>query len=140
MILGRKTYELFVDFWPSAKTEQEIIADKLNSLNKIIVSNTLKQAPWGDFPGATIISENVVEAIKSLKQQEGKSLVVWGSISLSQLLIKEKIFDEITIQLCPTATGGGSLLFPDTSIYTNFKLVELKKYETGVVQLTYQPK
>ncbi len=47
ILLGRKTYELFVDFWPMATTDQEVIADKLNSTRKIVFSNTLTRAPWG---------------------------------------------------------------------------------------------
>jgi hypothetical protein len=30
ILLGRKTYELFVDYWPTATTDEEIIADRLN--------------------------------------------------------------------------------------------------------------
>ena len=45
ILLGRKTYELFVAFWPEAKTDQEVIADKLNQTDKIVISNTLQMAP-----------------------------------------------------------------------------------------------
>ena len=34
ILLGRKTYELFVDFWPDATTDKEVIADKLNGIKK----------------------------------------------------------------------------------------------------------
>lgn len=138
MILGRKTYELFVDFWPTAKNEQEIIADKLNELDKVVVSTTLKQAGWGNYPSAQIIRENVVETIRRLKQQDGKNIVVWDSITLSKLLMKENMFDEYILQLCPTTTGGGTKLFADT--YRNFKLVKKRMYDkTGVVYLRYMP-
>jgi hypothetical protein len=30
ILLGRKTYELFVDYWPTATTDEEIFADRLN--------------------------------------------------------------------------------------------------------------
>ena len=52
MLLGRVTYQLFVDFWPTASTDKEVIADKLNSLDKIICSNTLQEARWGKWPAA----------------------------------------------------------------------------------------
>ena len=29
ILLGRKTYDLFVEFWPTATTDKEVIADKL---------------------------------------------------------------------------------------------------------------
>src|SRR5688572_9874561 len=60
ILLGRKTYELFVEFWPTATTEAELIADKLNELNKIVFSNTLKTAPWGKWPAAEIVNGDAV--------------------------------------------------------------------------------
>jgi dihydrofolate reductase len=50
ILLGRRTYELFVDYWPTASTDQEIIADRLNSLPKLVFSNSLSDAPWGACP------------------------------------------------------------------------------------------
>ncbi|MEJ7681935.1 MAG: hypothetical protein WKG06_29605 [Segetibacter sp.] len=45
ILLGRKTYELFLEFWPAATVDMEIIADKLNSINKLVFSNSLENAP-----------------------------------------------------------------------------------------------
>ena len=50
ILLGRKTYELFVDYWPTATKDEEIIADRLNELPKLVVSNTLSEAPGGVGP------------------------------------------------------------------------------------------
>jgi dihydrofolate reductase len=137
ILLGRKTYELFVDFWPQATIDTEIIADKLNSLQKIVFSNSLKSAPWGSWPAAEIISGDAVAGIKALKAKEGKDMVLWGSISLAQSLIRENLIDEYHLQICPTFIGGGRSLFPDMEAYTNLKLVESKQYDTGVVFLKY---
>ena len=49
ILLGRITYELFVQFWPSATTDQEAIADKLNETKKIVFSNSITTAPWGSW-------------------------------------------------------------------------------------------
>ena len=138
ILLGRKTYDLFVDFWPTATTDVEIIADKLNSIPKIVFSNTLKEAPWGKWPAARVIAGEATEAVKKLKEKEGKNMVMWGSISLAQSLIKENLIDEYHLQVCPTAIGGGRLLFPELNQYTNFKLVDFKKYDTGVMYLVYK--
>lgn len=139
ILLGRITYELFVDFWPTATVDKEIIADKLNNTPKAIFSNTLKKAPWGKWPAATIISGDAVPAVKKLKQQPGKDMVLWGSISLAQALMKEDLIDEYHLQLCPTATGGGRLLFPGMDQYKNLKLTAVKQYSTGVIFLKYEP-
>lgn len=138
ILLGRATYNLFVEFWPTATTDKEIIADKLNSLPKLVFSNSLKVAPWGDWPEAHVVAGDAIEAIKKLKEKEGKNMVLWGSISLAQSLLKANLVDELHIQICPTATGGGRLLFPSLDQYAGFKLIDVKKYDTGVVLLKYQ--
>lgn len=139
IILGRVTYQLFAEFWPTATTDKEIIADELNNTKKLVFSNTLQKAPWGKWPDLEIIKGNAVEAVKKLKQQPGKNIVLWGSISLSQSLMKANLIDEYHIQLCPTLTGGGRQLFPDLDGYKNLKLTGSRKYGTGVIFLNYQP-
>ena len=139
ILLGRVTYELFVEFWPAATTAQEIIADKLNSLPKIVFSNTLKKAPWGKWPDAEIVSGNAVDEIRKLKEKEGKNMVLWGSISLAQSLIKDNLVDEYHIQVCPKIIGGGRALFPPLNSYADLKLVDIRKYDTGVMYLHYEP-
>ena len=139
ILLGRKTYELFVDFWPSATTDKEVIADKLNETNKIVFSNTITKAPWGKWKKAEVISGEAVAAIKKLKLLPGKDIVIWGSISLAQSLMRENIIDEYHIQLCPVLTGGGRNLFPQQMNITELNLLELRKYNTGTVFLSYTP-
>jgi dihydrofolate reductase len=68
-----------------------------------------------------------VEGIRKIKEQDGKNIVLWGSISLAQSLIKENLVDEYRIQLCPTIIGGGKQLFPSLSSYKNVKLISLRK-------------
>jgi dihydrofolate reductase len=128
ILLGRKTYELFVEFWPTATTDKEVIADKLNNTNKIVFSNTLTKAPWGKWREAEIISGEATTAIKKFKSLPGKNMVVWGSISLAQSLMRENLIDEYHIQLCPVVTGGGRSLFPQQINLAQLNLLELRQY------------
>jgi dihydrofolate reductase len=137
ILLGRKTYELFVAFWPNATTDKEVIADKLNQTKKIVFSNTITKAPWGKWPEADVIAGEATEAIKKLKLLPGKDMVLWGSISLAQALMKENLVDEYHIQLCPVLTGGGRKLFPDQSDLNRLNLLEVRQYSTGTVFLNY---
>ena len=41
ILLGANTYQLFIEFWPTATNDQEVIADKLNSIPKIVFSKNL---------------------------------------------------------------------------------------------------
>jgi dihydrofolate reductase len=139
ILLGRKTYELFVDFWPNATTDKEIIADKLNETPKVVFSKTLKKAPWGRWPEAQIIAGDVVAEVIRLKEIPGKNIVLWGSLSLAQTLMKENLIDEYHIQVCPTAVGGGKLFFPKFINYKTFRLVDTRRYDSGVMFLKYVP-
>ena len=139
ILLGRKTYELFVEFWPNATTEQEAIADKLNQSKKVVFSKTLSKAPWGKWPEAEVNSGKIVDEIKKMKSQPGKDIVVWGSITLAQLLMEENLIDEYHIQLCPVVNGGGRCLFPENISMNKLTLTETRHYNTGTVFLNYKP-
>jgi dihydrofolate reductase len=137
ILLGRKTYELFANFWPTATTDTEVIADKLNELPKKVFSNTLIQAPWGKWEEAEVIKGEAVEAIKKLKALPGKNMVMWGSISIAQALMKADLIDEYHIQLCPVLTGGGRSFFSQEMDTSKLYLAEVRQYETGTVLLKY---
>ena len=139
ILLGLKTYELFVAFWPTASADKEIIAKKLNDTKKVVVSNTITRAPWGNWADAEMISDDVIAAIKALKATPGKNIVLWGSISLAQELMKENLIDEYHIQLCPVLTCGGRKLFPEQIKVGALKLLEVRQYATGTFFLNYQP-
>lgn len=67
-------------------------------------------------------------------------MVMWGSISLAQSLMREDLIDEYQIRVCPVALGKGRPLFPDDTASLEMKLLEAKQYETDLVLLRYQPK
>jgi dihydrofolate reductase len=139
ILLGRKTYELFVDYWPSATTDREIIADRLNALPKVVFSNSLVEAPWGDWAPARIVRGDAASEIRRLKSEPGKNMVLWGSLSLAQQLIAQRLIDEYHVQVCPTIVGGGRKLFPDGEEYARLRRMETRTYDSGVVFLSYQP-
>jgi dihydrofolate reductase len=139
ILLGRKTYELFVDYWPTATTDVEIIADRLNELPKLVFSNTLIEAPWGRWPPARVVRGDAAAEITRLKAQSGKHMVLWGSISLAQQLIAADLIDEYHLQICPTMVGGGRPLFPSLDGYARLNRANVRTYDTGVVFLHYEP-
>lgn len=69
LLLGRKTYEIFAAHWPYIKDDP--VADKLNSVRKYVVSGTLDEASWNN---SKLISRNVVQAIRNLKEQKGPDI------------------------------------------------------------------
>jgi dihydrofolate reductase len=139
VLLGRKTYELFAAFWPTATTDQEMVADRLNALPKVVFSNTLTEAPWGRWPPARVMSGDAVSRIRTMKQEAGKCRVLWGSLSLAQALIAADLVDEYHLQVCPTILGAGRALFPTLESRAALRRVDVRTYDTGVVFLRYEP-
>ena len=139
ILLGAATYRMFADYWPEATTDKEPVADKLNAMPKIVFSKSLHHAPWGKWEDARVVKGNAADEVKRLKQEPGKDMVVWGSISLAQSLIKAGVIDEYQFWVCPTVLGSGKLVFPDDPATLNMTLIETKQYASGLVFLRYAP-
>jgi dihydrofolate reductase len=140
MLLGRVTYELFVNYWPGIKDgDDKPFADKLNALQKIVFSNTLERAPWGKWEEARVVKSGATQEVAKLKRQPGKDMIVWGSISLAQALIEAQLIDEYRLVFCPLVLGSGRPLFRDTGDELDLRLLETRRYDLGAVSMKYSP-
>jgi dihydrofolate reductase len=139
ILLGATTYRMFAAFWPTATVDEQIVADKLNSIPKIVFSKTLKEAPWGKWPPAKIISTDPADMIRELKSEDGKDMVLWGSISLAQYLIRQNLIDEYQLRIVPTLLGSGTLLFSQSKPL-DLELTKSKAYSSGLLLAHYRRK
>jgi dihydrofolate reductase len=138
IVLGRITYQMFAGYWPNVtEGNEKPFADKLNSTPKIVFSKTLDRAPWGSFEDARIVRTTPVQEVAKLKRQPGKNIVIWGSISVAQSLIREGLIDEYRVVVCPLVLGAGRPLFSDNAARIEMKLLHLQKLDRGAVSLTY---
>lgn len=134
LLLGRKTWQTHAEAFEPATGEP--FADVLNSLKKYVVSTTLKSADaWRN---STIISENVVDQVRKLKEQPGKAIYVDGSSVLVHTLAEADLVDEYSLLVFPIVLGSGKRVFPN-GFYTGLKLIETKSFPSGVMLLRYQP-
>ena len=136
MIYGRKTYETFAGFWPTQTENQFGFSDKLNSVQKYVVSSTMKHADWNN---TSVINGNVIGAVTKLKQQPGGDIGTTGSVMLVQALLAAGLVDELQLTLHPIVVGHGKRLFNDGAEMNGLKFVASKTFSSGVVALTYQP-
>ncbi|AEM84076.1 dihydrofolate reductase family protein [Streptomyces violaceusniger] len=135
LILGANTYAQAKDYWPYAD-EQGEYGEKLNNLTKFVASSKLDDAPWGDFPPATV-TRDPAATIRELKEQSGKDIWLWGSLKLMRSLLVAGVVDEITLLVCPASRGKGTRIFEDRQ---DLKLVEATPFENGVAVLRYEIK
>ena len=105
MVLGANTYTQAKDYWPYADDQGEY-GEKLNNLTKFVASSTLDDAPWGDFPAATV-TRDPAATIGELKEQSGKDIWLWGSLTLMHSLLAAGLVDEVRMLVCPASRGKG---------------------------------
>ena len=135
LLLGRKTWQGHgAAFDPMP--EGDPFGDVMKAKKKYVVSTTLKSAEL--WRNSTIISGNVVEEVRKLKEQPGQNIVLDGSSVLVHTLIENDLVDEYMLHVYPLVLGGGKKLFPDGK-RVNLKLISSQALPTGVVFQQYEP-
>ncbi|MCW3071194.1 MAG: dihydrofolate reductase [Bacteroidetes bacterium] len=140
LLFGRKTFEIMADFWPSPMAAElfPIVAENMNRSQKIVCSNTLKKADWKN---TTIMSGDIIEQIKQLKQTTKKSITILGSGSLLTQLSDACLIDNYTIMLDPVALGKGVSVFDGIKSNLELILVSSRVFgKDGIVLLNYERK
>ncbi|HEY5982319.1 MAG TPA: dihydrofolate reductase family protein [Anaerolineales bacterium] len=136
LLLGRKTYQIFAAYWPTAQGD-DAAAKIFNSIPKYVVSTTLKSADWNN---SRLIQWNLAQGVNQAKTLVTTGIVsVIGSGKLVQSLMKEGLVDEYRLWIHPLVLGSGKRLFDGGVIPTNLKLVDTKTTGSGIVMLTLVP-
>ena len=135
MILGASTYAQSKDYWPHAD-EQGEYGEKLNGLTKFVASSKLEEAPWGDFPTATV-TRDPAATVRELKERSGKDIWLWGSLKLMHSLLDAGVVDEVRMLVCPASRGKGTRVFEDRQ---DLQLVEATSFGNGLALLRYEIK
>jgi dihydrofolate reductase len=132
-LLGRKTWQIHGGAFE--KMDGDPFADALNGVQKYVVSTTLKDATaWRN---STLISRDVVETVRSLKEKPGKHILMDGSSVLAQTLIDADLVDEFALHVYPIVLGSGKRLFPPGK-RVDMKLIDATPLPTGVVYMRYR--
>lgn len=132
MFIGARTYDMSKDYWPYAAEQGEYGA-RFNSLAKYVASTKLKEAPWGDFPSATVTADPVA-TMRQLRQQDGRDIMLWGSLQLMKTMFEAQLVDEVQMRICPRSIKSGIRLFTDSQ---ELRLLEARRFHNGVVLLRY---
>lgn len=135
-LLGRRTWQIWAAFWPTASAGDAEFIDWMNSIPKYVVSNTLKRADWSN---STIISGDVAAGIRTLKAKPGGDLMVFGSPDLVDELLRHDLVDEYRLHVYPVILGSGKHLFRDRIDTHHLRLIGSRAFSSGVVLLTYRP-
>jgi dihydrofolate reductase len=105
VILGRRNYAEWAQFWPSSQIEP--FATFINEVTKHVATSTPLDRDWAN---ATVIEGGLVEFVRDLRQQDGGDIGVHGSISVAQALLAADVVDELRIVIAPRIAGRGRRL------------------------------
>ena len=134
MLLGRKTYEIFADYWPTAPGEIPF-AGLLNRVPKYVASHTLTgPLTW---QGSTLVTGDFVERITAVKERHDEVHVI-GSLDLVQSLLRFGLVDRLNLWLYPLLLGNGKQVFADGTVPAALRLTESVTYPNGTLQLSYE--
>lgn len=136
MLYGRKTYEMLYPYWSSLKNNEMGVAEKLNKVEKYVVSATMKDAPWEK---TTIVKGDIPAQIRALKEEGGGAILVQGSGQLVQTLLKEGLVDSLKLLIQPHIMGTGARLFEGV-MDTGLACSEVRQLDNGVLAVTYTKK
>jgi dihydrofolate reductase len=106
VFLGRRTYDDWVDFWPTSDIEP--FASFINGVEKYVVTSTQPKVGW---PHTTVIDGGLVDVLTDMKQRPGGDIGIHGSISLTQSLLENGLVDELRLTVAPVLQGRGRKLF-----------------------------
>jgi len=138
ILLGANTYRLFAAHWPTADPAVQPVATPINALPKHVVSSTLAQAPWGDHVPARIERGDGVEVARRLTREYEGDVVVWGSLTLTDALLRADVVDELRLRIVPVLMGAGRTLAMRPLPAPRMRPTSATTYPTGLVALDYE--
>jgi dihydrofolate reductase len=136
VLLGRTTYDMMHPYWRQVTDPDNPVASKLNGLPKYVVSTTLTNPIWEH---TTVISADVVDAVRQLKESGTGELQVHGSCELIRTLQEADLVDEYRLLVAPVLVGPGKRVFSDAAAASGLTLVDSTVTAAGATYSALTP-
>ena len=133
LLLGRRTYDLFAEYWPKAPAEMDFTR-LLNGVPKYVATRTLRE-PLG-WEGSSVLAGDLAEGVAALKERYGQVNVI-GSLDLLQSLLAQGLVDRLNLWVYPVVLGSGKRVFEGGAVPSALRLTSSHVFPDGSVQLTY---
>lgn len=133
LLLGRRTYDLWADFWP--KVKEGPFAASLNAATKYVATHRPDGLGWGPVKD---LGADMVQGVRRVKSEDGPDLIIWGSSTLTSVLLEKGLVDEVVLIVYPVLLGSGKRFFSDSATPRELALVSTKTTSTGVLLNTYR--
>lgn len=145
LLFGRVTYEMMEAAWRGpARTgvRPDWMADwglpfakTIDAAKKYVVSGTLNRVDWN----AELVRGDLEEAVRRLKRESGKGLLL-GGVKLPLALAESGLIDEYEFVVQPVLAGHGPTLFAGLTKRIDLKLVSRLEFGSGAMAMRYEPR
>ncbi|HET6842330.1 MAG TPA: dihydrofolate reductase family protein [Candidatus Angelobacter sp.] len=133
LLLGRRTYDGFSDFWP--KQPSSPLADRINAAKKYVATHRPEGLAWGPFEG---VGPDIVASIRRIKAQDGPDLILFGSSTLTSPLLEHGLAEELVLLVDPVLLGTGKRIFAEGTPARAFELASTKALPSGIIINIYK--
>jgi dihydrofolate reductase len=133
LLLGRRTYDIWAGHWPNAGNSP--LANGLNAATKYVATHRPDSLRWGPVED---LGTDVVEGVRRVKSNDGPVLILWGSSTLTSVLLEQGLVDEVVLFVYPALLGRGKRFFADTADPRELALVSTKIVSSHVLVNTYR--
>jgi dihydrofolate reductase len=138
LLFGRITYEMMASFWPTPQALESApaLAERMNSLPKVVFSRTLTKASWQN---TKLVKDDMQSEVRRMKQEPGTDMVIFGSGSIISQLAEQGLIDEYQVVISPIVLGKGKTMFGGIKEKLPLKRTKTRSFGNGNVLLCYEP-
>ncbi len=133
LLLGRRTYDIWSGFWPAAPSGP--MATALNAATKYVATHRPETLAWGPFEG---LGPDVVADVRRISSGDGPDLLVWGSSTITPVLLEHGLAHDLVLVVYPVLLGTGKRLFADGTPPRSFEPAQSTAMPSGVVVNRYR--
>jgi dihydrofolate reductase len=133
LLLGRRTYDMWSGYWPEAPSSP--MADALNCATKFVATHRPEGLGWGP---AEAVGPDLIEGVRRIKREGSRSLILWGSSSLTSALMEHGLVDEIVLIVYPVFLGTGKRLLAQGTPAQVLELISSQAFSSGTMLNLYR--
>jgi len=134
LLLGKRTYDIFSAYWPY--NQDNPIGERFQRINKYVLTHSEEPLTWEN---SRELSGDTADAVRDLKQSQGRDLLIQGSSTLYSPLLSARLIDRLILMTFPVLLGEGKRIFEGSEKPSALKLVDHFISDKGVVFTTYEP-
>lgn len=139
-LYGRRLYEVMSAHWPTAEEDpsatdvEREFARIWNPMPKVVFSTSLEHVEHN----SRLVQGDVGTVLKDLRREFDGDLDVGGA-NLAGQFVRRGLVDEYKLMIHPVVLGAGTPFWPELDAPLRLRLVEERKFESGVALRTYVP-